>query len=264
MATSLFCALSSNRIAACLRAASQRVVYAAPGIQLEPAKALVELARRMAHSDLTVGLDFDEQTLRMGYGDLEAVRAIREANIAATHLPGFRSGILIVDNRGWIFTPVPRYLEQEPQSDETPNAIALSGAQVEIFMHPPLDLLFFPPTNVAQSLAFLRRLKEFRFLESPFGPGVPGRISSARIVSRLPRKPTAAFLRWKLLKPLRCLSVTVEHSVMLMSVSPGGIRSTDPSIVLNSIEVDSPVNTRPCGVVSSTVICMVLGVSGAE
>lgn len=133
MATSLFCALSSNRIAAYLRAASQRVVYAAPGIQLEPANALVELARRMAHSDLTVGLDFDEQTLRMGYGDLEAVRAIREANIAATHLPGFRSGILIVDNHGWIFTPVPRYLEQEPQSDETPNAIALSGAQVEIF-----------------------------------------------------------------------------------------------------------------------------------
>jgi len=36
-----------------------------------------------------------------------------------------------VDDRGWIFTPTALYLEAEPQSDETPNAVELSPAQVK-------------------------------------------------------------------------------------------------------------------------------------
>ena len=142
MVSSVFCALSSKRIAAHLGAAVHRVVFAAPGIQIKPAQALVALAGRCPSVALTVALDFDEYTIRMGYGSLEAVRAIRDAGIATTHLPGFRSGILIVDFRGWIFTPVPHYLEQEPQSDETPNAIELSTDQVDAFA-----LRFCPSTR---------------------------------------------------------------------------------------------------------------------
>jgi len=69
----------------------------------------------------------------MGYGSLPAVASLSEVGILLTHSPGFRSGILIVDKRGWVFTPVALYLEDEPQSDETPNAIELSPAQVEAF-----------------------------------------------------------------------------------------------------------------------------------
>lgn len=130
---SVFSALSSSRIANLIRSATTRVVYAAPGIQDLPAAALVELSQGLFHPYLTVSLDFDERTLRMGYGSLQAVDTLRKAEIVITHSPGFRCGILIVDGRGWVFAPVAHYLEDEPHSDETPNAIELSDSQVEAF-----------------------------------------------------------------------------------------------------------------------------------
>ena len=128
---SILTALSSRSIAALVRQARHRVVYAAPGIQLEPAKALAELGAAVPRSTITISLDFDEHTLRMGYGDLQAVEILAAARIAPTHSPGLRSGILIVDDRGWVFTPTALYLEAEPQSAETPNAVQLAPAQVE-------------------------------------------------------------------------------------------------------------------------------------
>lgn len=131
--TPVFSAFSSGRIAKLILNATTRVVYAAPGIHDEPAAALMELTQGLFSPHLTVSLDFDERTLRMGYGSLEAIELLRKAEIGITHAPGFRSGILIVDDRGWIFTPIARYLEDDPHSDETPNAIELSQAQVESF-----------------------------------------------------------------------------------------------------------------------------------
>lgn len=131
--TPLFSSLSSNRIAALIQSAENRVVYAAPGIQDGPATALLELRKQLSPPELTISLDFDERTLRMGYGSLAAVDMLRDEGIKMAHFPGFRSGVLIVDKRGWIFTPVAHYLEDEPQSDETPNAVELSPAQVEAF-----------------------------------------------------------------------------------------------------------------------------------
>jgi len=128
---SILTALSSRSIAAWVRKPQRRVVYAAPGIHPQPAAALAELASRLPLSSITISLDFDEHTLRMGYGTLEAVEVLSAAGLKPTHSPGFRSGILIVDDRGWIFTPTALYLEAEPQSDETPNAVELSPAQVK-------------------------------------------------------------------------------------------------------------------------------------
>jgi len=121
--------LSSRSIAAWVRQVQRRVVYVAPGIHPQPAAALAELPSRLPLSSITISLDFDEHTLRMGYGTLEAVEVLSAAGLAPSHSPGFRSGILIVDDRGWIFTPTALYLEAEPQSDETPNAVELSPAQ---------------------------------------------------------------------------------------------------------------------------------------
>ena len=127
----LFVALSSRRIAEFIGQAKRHVCYAAPGIHNEPAQALVNLARNSPSVSIMVNLDFDEKTLRMGYGRLAAVQMLRDANIQAFHFAGFRSSILIVDDRGWVFTPTALYLESEPHSDETPNAIRLSQDQVQ-------------------------------------------------------------------------------------------------------------------------------------
>ena len=70
--TSLFVALSSRRIAELIGQATRHVCYAAPGIQDEPAAALIALAARTPTIGITVNLDFHERTLRMGYGSLPA------------------------------------------------------------------------------------------------------------------------------------------------------------------------------------------------
>ena len=127
---SLLSGLSSRRMASLIRGASHRVIYAAPGIQLQTAKAVAERFGELRQLSVTVSLDFDEHTLRMGYGSLEGVEAIRNAGIEPSHFPGLRCGILIVDDRGWILTPTALYFEQEPHSDETPNAVELSADQV--------------------------------------------------------------------------------------------------------------------------------------
>lgn len=130
MSTRLFTALSSAGIASQVARARQRVCYAAPGIHLEPAKALAALKAARPEASISVSLDFDEHTLRMGYGSLEAVGQLRAAGIEPAHSPGFRSAVLIVDDAGWVFTPTALYLEAEPQSKETPNAIRLTTPQV--------------------------------------------------------------------------------------------------------------------------------------
>ncbi len=129
--TPLFGALSSHRIASLVRQATHRVCYAAPGIQDEVAEALVEVAASSPAIVVSLCLDFDERTLRMGYGSLAAVEKLRRANIHPLLSAGFRSAVLIVDHSGWVFTPIALYLEAEPHGDEAPNAIRLNEAQVK-------------------------------------------------------------------------------------------------------------------------------------
>ncbi len=128
--SSLFIALSSRRIAELIGHATRHVCYAAPGIQDEVAEAMVELKQKSPTVSFTVNLDFNEKTLRMGYGKLEAVEKLREHGIEPVHFAGFRSSVLLVDQSGWVFTPTALYLESEPHSDETPNALRLATSQV--------------------------------------------------------------------------------------------------------------------------------------
>jgi hypothetical protein len=141
---SLFVGLSSRRIAELVRRATKHVCYAAPGIQAEVSAALVELNQHSPAVTITVNLDFSETTLRLGYGSLEAVEQLRINGIEPVHFAGFRSSVLLVDEAGWVFTPTALYLEQEPHSDETPNAVRLSTPQAREML-----MLLCPPARAA-------------------------------------------------------------------------------------------------------------------
>jgi hypothetical protein len=130
MTGALFRSLGSSAIARDIRKAQHSVCYAAPGIQLEPANAMAELARRIGPELITVCLDFDERVMRMGFGDLAAVETLREAGIAVNSIPGLRTGLVIVDREGFIFTPTALYLEADERPAEAPNALRLSPDQV--------------------------------------------------------------------------------------------------------------------------------------
>lgn len=108
----LFCHLSSTRIAEMIRTAKHSICYAGPGIQIRPAESRVEAAERLGPEMLTVCVDFDERVMRMGYGVIYAVKRLREAGVTVNHAPGLRSALVTVDGDGYIFTPTPLYLEQ--------------------------------------------------------------------------------------------------------------------------------------------------------
>ena len=128
--SSLFCTLDSPGIAEIIRSAQRSVCYAAPGVQTDPAQALVEVARRLGVEMITACLDFDERVMRMGFGDLDAVKCLRVAGIAVRHAPGLRTALVIVDDKGFIFTPTALYLEAEPDVQKAPNAMRLSSHQL--------------------------------------------------------------------------------------------------------------------------------------
>lgn len=131
MSYPLFRSLDFSAIASDIRKAQCSVCYAAPGIQREPADAMLEVASKFGPECITVCIDFDERVIRMGFGDLAAVKALRDAGITVNSTPGLRTGLVIVDHRGYIFTPTALYLEADHRPAEAPNAMRLSEHQVK-------------------------------------------------------------------------------------------------------------------------------------
>ena len=129
MTDALFCSLESIAIASAIRSAQHSVCYAAPGIQAEPANAMAEVAARIGPKLISVCLDFDERVMRMGFGDLAAVKVLRNAGIAVSSASGLRTRLVIVDHQGYMFTPTALYLEAEDRPGEAPNAMRLSKEQ---------------------------------------------------------------------------------------------------------------------------------------
>ena len=92
---------------------------------------MLEVAAKFGPECITVCIDFDERVIRMGFGDLAAVKVLRDAGIAVNSTPGLRTGLVIVDHHGYIFTPTALYLEADHRPAEAPNAMRLSEHQVK-------------------------------------------------------------------------------------------------------------------------------------
>ena len=131
MSEPLFRSLNSIKIAELIRSAQRSVCFAAPGILREPAKAMAEVAARIGPELVTVCLDFDEKVMRMGFGEMGAVNTLRDANIEVLTVHGMRTGLVIVDGEGYIFTPTALYLEAEDRPTDAPNAMRLSREQAK-------------------------------------------------------------------------------------------------------------------------------------
>jgi hypothetical protein len=129
--TSFFCHLDSTAMAEMIVQAKRAVVYAAPGIYTACAKAMVKVGEKLGSEMLTLNLDIDERVVRMGYGDFDAIKTLRAASINVNHSSGLRSGLLIVDDLGFSFTPTALYLEAESIDEKAYNAIRLTKSQVK-------------------------------------------------------------------------------------------------------------------------------------
>lgn len=125
-----FVSIDSSWLASKISGAKGPICYAAPGIFQKPAEALAAIAHRLGPELITVRLDFGEHTIRMGFGDLEAVETLQKANIEVGYTPDLRTGLVIIDNAGYVFTPTALYVEAEERSEDALNAVRLSAEQV--------------------------------------------------------------------------------------------------------------------------------------
>ena len=57
-------------------------------------------------------------------------RPCGDAGIEVRSTPGLRTGLIVIDDAGYIFTPTALYLEADQRSDTAPNAMRLSEDQV--------------------------------------------------------------------------------------------------------------------------------------
>ena len=127
-----FVSIDSSWLADEISKAEGPVDYVAPGILEKPAKALADLAYRIGPDLIRVYLDFSEHTIRMGFGDsVKTVETLRNADIKVSHTSGLRTGLVLIDNDGYVFTPTALYVEAEESTAKAPNAVRLSREQVQ-------------------------------------------------------------------------------------------------------------------------------------
>jgi hypothetical protein len=62
------------------------------------------------------------------------IRLLEKAGVDIRQSPGLRVGVLVCDDHAWCFAPTALYLEEQPHSDETPNAVQLLPQQVAAFV----------------------------------------------------------------------------------------------------------------------------------
>ena len=131
MEDNFFKLINTDALVSLIDRAESSLCYAAPGIQLMPAKALVELARRISPAHILVFLDVDENVLRMGYGEIESINLLKQAGIQVQHLSGLRNGLIVSDCLGYSYTPTALFLEKETTDTEALNGMRLMPGQVK-------------------------------------------------------------------------------------------------------------------------------------
>ena len=90
------------------------IILSTPAITDEIAEALVQ--RKSAGIEVMVLIEFTENTFRSGFGDIQAITKIREAQIPIVNKQKFNIYFLIIDDGGYFYFPKSLFLEEEGTS----------------------------------------------------------------------------------------------------------------------------------------------------
>lgn len=126
--------INSNTLQSLIAQTQKYLCYAAPSIHRPVAEAIVKLSQAIGKDRILIFLDVDENVLRMGYGDIEAIKLLQDAGLYLQHLSGLRNGLIVCDQVGYSYTPTALYLEKEATHHEALNAIRLMPAQIQEVM----------------------------------------------------------------------------------------------------------------------------------
>jgi hypothetical protein len=115
--------------------ARTRLVVIAPALTRLVAEALARRFVDLGKLDMTVILDSDPEVYRLGFGDPDALEAIREASARSLfdlrQQPGVRIGVIVSDDTTMVYSPISKNIEAGSTSAEKPNAIILGGAAAD-------------------------------------------------------------------------------------------------------------------------------------
>ena len=131
MVSQVFTSMSSAKMAKLISSARKRVSFVGPAIRMETANAMIAAREELGNDRVSVVLDCDEEVLRLGYGAIEALKRLRDSGCEIGQCSGLHIGVLVCDERAWVFAPTALYVQPEVHSDETPNAVELRAADVE-------------------------------------------------------------------------------------------------------------------------------------
>ena len=116
--------------------AKRRVLYVAPGITAPVAKALIGAWKRIGTDSVQAIVDADPEIMRLGYGTLEGLKTLSDAERflpgGLREHPGIRVGLLVADDAALVYSPTPLLVESEAADPSRPNAIFLDSVPTSV------------------------------------------------------------------------------------------------------------------------------------
>lgn len=101
-----FVSLTKEKIVELISYAKYQVLYTAPAMDYDVANEVVQFVRRTCSDQVTVHLDLSAEVYREGFGDEVALDILMKEDIRVKHAEGLRAGVLVVDDKEWIFSPI--------------------------------------------------------------------------------------------------------------------------------------------------------------
>ena len=127
----IFAVASDEAVVDLIASARTRLVVIAPALTKPVADALSRRLDDLGQLNVTVILDADPEVYRLGFGDEQALDAIRAASarnfLGLREQPGVRIGVVISDSTTMVYSPVSKNIEAGSTTTEKPNAIVLTG-----------------------------------------------------------------------------------------------------------------------------------------
>ena len=130
-----FIAVNDHFLIEKIKEARQRIIFIAPAISMKLSVSLGSMLENLENLDVTVILDSSEDVCRIGYGDIEGLKSLHSLS-NKYHFPlrsqvGIRTGVLIVDDNLFVWTPTPLSVEENSYSNKIPNGMQLGNNPTE-------------------------------------------------------------------------------------------------------------------------------------
>lgn len=94
--------------------AKHEIIISMPNLSDELAQGLIQQKRKRI--DLNIFIEFDENIYRSGFGDITAIKKLRENQLEVKNKTNFNIYFIIVDDFGYFYFPKSQFLEKEGTS----------------------------------------------------------------------------------------------------------------------------------------------------